>query len=106
MMKMLAVMVQTSTLVPEFFKVGAKVEIPVYDEVVDPEKLDSWLDQFDTYFTLQRFSNAQKVAYTPLKMTGHAKTWWKAITKTREVDGLIWSQFKRLYERNFILWGT
>nr|GEX23249.1 glutamate-rich WD repeat-containing protein 1 [Tanacetum cinerariifolium] len=34
------------------FKVKAKIDILTYDDTIDAEKLDSWLDQIETYFTL------------------------------------------------------
>ncbi|GJY32565.1 hypothetical protein Tco_0417034 [Tanacetum coccineum] len=34
------------------FKVEAKIDIPTYDGTIDAEKLDSWLDQLETCFTL------------------------------------------------------
>nr|GFB79347.1 hypothetical protein [Tanacetum cinerariifolium] len=39
------------------FKVKARVNIPSYDGTVDAEKLDSWIDQLKTYFTLYGLSS-------------------------------------------------
>ncbi|KAL3534230.1 hypothetical protein ACH5RR_002691 [Cinchona calisaya] len=91
--------------IQELFKVEAKVDILVYDGVVEPEKLDSWLDQLETYFNFQCFSNAQNIAYTPLKMRGHAKAWWKALGSSEEIEDLTWNQFKHLVRKEFYPMG-
>ncbi|KAA8534380.1 hypothetical protein F0562_031869 [Nyssa sinensis] len=44
------------------FKVEARVEIPTFDGTVDTEKLDSWIDQLETYFTLYGFSSTEKIS--------------------------------------------
>ncbi|GKA18729.1 hypothetical protein Tco_0698644 [Tanacetum coccineum] len=41
-------------------KVEAKIDIPTYDGTIDAEKLDSWLDQLETYFTLYGFRSSDK----------------------------------------------
>nr|GEV45847.1 hypothetical protein [Tanacetum cinerariifolium] len=42
------------------FKVKVKIDIPPYDGTVDAKKLDSWLDQLETYFTLYGFRSSDK----------------------------------------------
>ncbi|GJV04089.1 glutamate-rich WD repeat-containing protein 1 [Tanacetum coccineum] len=42
-------------------KVEAKIDIPTYDGTIDAEKLDSWLDQLETYFTLYGFHSNDKL---------------------------------------------
>nr|CAD1826013.1 unnamed protein product [Ananas comosus var. bracteatus] len=64
------------------FKVEAKIEISNYDDIVDAEKLDAWLDQLETYFDLYNYSNAEKVTFAKLKLVSHALTWWKATLQT------------------------
>ncbi|GKD75970.1 hypothetical protein Tco_1334252, partial [Tanacetum coccineum] len=48
------------------FKVEARIDIPTYDGTVDAEKLDSWIDQLETYFTLYRFHSKEKVIFARL----------------------------------------
>ncbi|GKD29128.1 hypothetical protein Tco_1239906, partial [Tanacetum coccineum] len=45
------------------FKVEAKIDIPTYDGTIDAEKLDSWLDQLATYFTIYGFRSSDKWSY-------------------------------------------
>ncbi|GJV93816.1 hypothetical protein Tco_1541629 [Tanacetum coccineum] len=42
------------------FKVEAKIDIPTYDGTIDAGKLDSWLDQLATYFSLYGFRSSDK----------------------------------------------
>lgn len=57
---------------PQPFKVEARIDIPTFDGTIDAEKLDSWVDQLETYFTLYGFSSGEKVAFARLKLTSHA----------------------------------
>nr|GEV77433.1 hypothetical protein [Tanacetum cinerariifolium] len=77
------------------FKVEARIDIPTYDGTIDAEKLDSWIDQLETYFTLYGFSSSDKVVYAWLKLTSHALAWWNSQLKTRE-DDVSWKEFTRL----------
>ncbi|GJY34066.1 hypothetical protein Tco_0418535 [Tanacetum coccineum] len=61
------------------FKVGARIDIPIYDVIVNVEKLDSWIHQLETYFTLYGFSSSDKVVFARLKLTSHA---WLGLTTT------------------------
>ncbi|GJY29611.1 hypothetical protein Tco_0405378, partial [Tanacetum coccineum] len=42
------------------FKVEARIDIPSYDGTIDAEKLDTWIDQLETYFTLYGLSSTEK----------------------------------------------
>ncbi|GKC73147.1 hypothetical protein Tco_1119030 [Tanacetum coccineum] len=63
------------------FKVEARIDIPSYDGTVDTEKLDSWIDQLETYFTLYGLSSTEKVSFARLKLTSHALAWWNSFLK-------------------------
>ncbi|GJV56717.1 hypothetical protein Tco_1457722 [Tanacetum coccineum] len=54
------------------FKVEARIDNPTYDGTVCVEKLDSWIDQLETYFTLYGFSSSDMVVFAWLKLTSHA----------------------------------
>ncbi|GKA42329.1 hypothetical protein Tco_0734989 [Tanacetum coccineum] len=49
------------------FKVEARIDIPSYDGTVDAEKLDPWLDQLETYFTLYGFTSTEKSRWHNLR---------------------------------------
>nr|GEU33486.1 hypothetical protein [Tanacetum cinerariifolium] len=77
------------------FKVEERIDIPTYDGTVDAEKLYSWIDQLETYFTLYGFSSSDKVVFARLKLTSHALAWWNSQLKTKGED-VSWKEFTRL----------
>ncbi|GKA67071.1 hypothetical protein Tco_0766879 [Tanacetum coccineum] len=85
-------------------KVKARIDIPTYDGIVDAEKLYSWVDQLETYFTLYGFSRSDKVVFAWLKLTSHALAWWNSQLKTRGED-VSWKEFTRLLRQEFNQWG-
>ncbi|GJR36909.1 hypothetical protein Tco_1212593 [Tanacetum coccineum] len=86
------------------FKVEARIDIPSYDGTVDAEKLDSWLDQLETYFTLYGFTSTAKVSFARLKLTSHALAWWNAQLKMTR-DRITWNEFKRLLRQEYYPMG-
>ncbi|GKF69599.1 hypothetical protein Tco_0202656, partial [Tanacetum coccineum] len=77
------------------FKVEARIDIPSYDGTVDAEKLDSWIDQLETYFTLYGLSSTEKVSFARLKLTNHALAWWNSFLKMMQEEEVTWNDFKR-----------
>ena len=57
------------------FKVEARVDIPTFDGSVDAAKVDAWIDQLETYFSLYGFNSQEKVSFARLKLTSHALAW-------------------------------
>ncbi|GJX35632.1 hypothetical protein Tco_0247189 [Tanacetum coccineum] len=87
------------------FKVEARIDIPSYDGTVDAEKLDSWLDQLETYFTLYGFTSTEKVSFARLKLTSHALAWWNAQLKMTREEEITWNEFKRLLRQEYYPMG-
>ncbi|KAA8542785.1 hypothetical protein F0562_023937 [Nyssa sinensis] len=87
------------------FKVEARVEIPTFDGTVDAEKLDSWIDQLETYFTLYGFSSTEKVSFARLKLINHALTWWNAYLKSGPEQEITWKAFTQLLRQEFYPMG-
>ncbi|VVA37885.1 PREDICTED: mutant gag-pol poly [Prunus dulcis] len=80
-------------------KIDFKVDIPIYKGDVDPEKLDNWIDTLETYFTVYKYSNVQKIKFASLKLSSHALTWWKSYERRYDVSELTWKNFKMLFEK-------
>nr|GEU36640.1 hypothetical protein [Tanacetum cinerariifolium] len=68
------------------FKVEARIDIPTYGGTVDAEKLDSWIDQLKTYFTLYGVHSKEKVIFARLKLTSHALAWWNSMLKSLDEE--------------------
>ncbi|KAL6289150.1 hypothetical protein ACE6H2_006660 [Prunus campanulata] len=64
-------------------KIDVKIDIPVhvYDGEINTEKLDNWIDQLETYYTIYEYNNHESINFATLKLTKHALTWWKAYNK-------------------------
>ncbi|GJW16490.1 hypothetical protein Tco_0020623 [Tanacetum coccineum] len=86
------------------FKVEARIDIPTYDGTVDAEKLDSWIDQLETYFTLYGFRSKEKVIFARLKLTSHALAWWNSMLKNLDEE-VSWKVFTRLLRQEFYPMG-
>ncbi|CAL2259851.1 unnamed protein product [Prunus armeniaca] len=82
-------------------KIDFKVDIPIYKGDIDPEKLDNWIDTLETYFTVYKYSNVQKIKYASLKLSSHALTWWKSYQRRYDVSKLTWKNFKKLLRKQF-----
>lgn len=87
------------------FKVEARIDIPTFDGTVDAEKLDSWIDQLETYFTLYGFNSSEKVAFARLKLTSHALAWWNSQLKMMNEEEVHRSEFTRLLRREYYPMG-
>ncbi|BFG20882.1 hypothetical protein CerSpe_071560 [Prunus speciosa] len=62
-------------------KIDVKIDILVYDGKINTEKLDNWIDQLETYYTIYEYNNHESINFATLKLTKHALTWWKAYNK-------------------------
>ncbi|PWA90212.1 hypothetical protein CTI12_AA103160 [Artemisia annua] len=87
------------------FKVEAKIDIRTYDGTIDAEKLDSWLDQLETYFTLYGFRSSEKVVFAQLKLTSHALAWWNSQLKIMGNEEISWKKFTLLLRQEFYPMG-
>ncbi|GJX68202.1 retrotransposon protein, putative, ty1-copia subclass [Tanacetum coccineum] len=88
------------------FKVEARIDIPSYDGTIDAEKLDSRIDQLETYFTLYGLSSTEKVSFARHKLTSHALAWWNFFLKMMLEEGKVNMGMisNEIYAKNFILW--
>ncbi|KAJ9542817.1 hypothetical protein OSB04_029323 [Centaurea solstitialis] len=87
------------------FKVEARIDIPTFDDTIDAEKLDSWIDQLETYFTLYGFSSKEKVSFARLKLTSHALAWWNSHLKTVDEEEIGWKEFTHLIRHEYYPMG-
>jgi hypothetical protein len=59
------------------FKVQVKFDIPVFEEQIDAYALEKWLNLLEGYFSVQNFSDREKITFAPLKALPHVKHWWE-----------------------------
>ncbi|KAI3729805.1 hypothetical protein L6452_18475 [Arctium lappa] len=87
------------------FKVEARIDIPTFDGTIDVEKLDYWIDQLETCFTLYGFSSNEKVSFARLKLTSHALAWWNSHLKTVDEEEIGWKEFIYLIRHEYYPMG-
>lgn len=54
-----------------------KLEILVFGEEGDPNKLNAWLEGLEVYPSTKRCSDAEEVHLAQLRLGGHAFMWWE-----------------------------
>jgi hypothetical protein len=59
------------------FKVQVNFDIPIYEGQIDADSLKKWLNLLEGYFSVQNFSNREKITFTLLKALHHVKHWWE-----------------------------
>ncbi|CAL8137533.1 unnamed protein product [Prunus armeniaca] len=82
-------------------KIDVKIDIPANDGEINTEKLDNWIDQLETYYTIYEYNNRQKINVATLKLTKNALTWWKAYNKRYSITTMTWKKFKRAIRKQF-----
>lgn len=87
------------------FKVEAKIDIPSFDNAVNAKKLDTWIDQQETYFTLYGYDSEDRVNFARLKLTNHTLAWWDAYLHSNNDAKIGWSGFKYFLHQEFYSMG-
>jgi hypothetical protein len=59
------------------FKVQVNFDIPIFESQIDANALEKWLNLFEGYFFVQKFSDREKIIFTLLKALPHVKHWWE-----------------------------
>jgi hypothetical protein len=59
------------------FNVQVNFDILVFEGQIDAEALEKWLTLLEGYFSINNFSNKEKITFTLLKALPHVKHWWE-----------------------------
>ena len=75
------------------FKVQVNFDIPVFEGQVDAKALEKFLTLLEGYFSVQNFSDKEKITSALLKALLHVKHWWetyweKSSTEESEIYGV------------------
>jgi hypothetical protein len=68
------------------FKVQVDYDIPIFEGQIDGDALEKWLNLLEGYFSVQNFSNREKVTFAFLKDIPHVKHWWEIYWKQRSTE--------------------
>ena len=63
------------------FKVQVNFDIPIFEGQIDVDSLEKWLNLFEAYFSIQIFSNREKITFTLLKALPHVNICGKIIER-------------------------
>ena len=55
------------------FKVQVNFDIPLFEGKIDADALEKWLSLLEGYFSIQNFSDSEKITVTLLKSIPHIK---------------------------------
>jgi hypothetical protein len=74
------------------------VKIKPYVREVNAIRMNQWIQYMELYFNVHEVIVKQKIAFTWLKLEGHALTWWKSDVVRREIGNeppvTNWEVFK------------
>jgi hypothetical protein len=59
------------------FKVHVNFDIPVFEDQIDVDALDKWLNMLEGYFSIQNFFDRENITFALLKSLPHVKHWWE-----------------------------
>ena len=82
------------------FKVQVNFDILVFEDQIDVDTLEKWVNILEGYFSIYNFSNRENITFTLLKVVPHIKYWWEtyyeqASRKEYEIFGIepTWEAF-------------
>lgn len=68
------------------FKVQVNFDIPTFQGKIDEDVVDDWLLKLERYFSVDQFSNEEKINFSLLKTEGHVKHSWEAKVSSKELQ--------------------
>lgn len=75
------------------FKVQVNFDIPNFEGKVDAEAVDNWLSKLDRYFSVNNFSDAEKITFALLKAETHVKLAWETKVANKEQESVAEDDF-------------
>jgi hypothetical protein len=55
------------------FKVQVNFDIPIFEDQIDADVVDRWLNLLEGYFSVHEFSDGEKIIFALLKAVPHVK---------------------------------
>ncbi|KAK9212423.1 hypothetical protein WN943_001805 [Citrus x changshan-huyou] len=83
-----------------------KVEIPEFEERMQPEEFVDWLNTFECIFEYRDVPEDRKVKLIAIKLKKYASLWWENLKRQREREGrrkiVTWEKMKKELKRKFL----
>jgi hypothetical protein len=68
------------------FNVHTNFDIPIFEEQIDANALEKWLNLLEGYFSVHNFSDKEKITFVLLKALFHVKHWWENYWKKISIE--------------------
>jgi hypothetical protein len=59
------------------FKVQVNFDIPLFEGHIDVDALEKWLKLLESYYSVQKKIDSEKITFALLKALPHVKAWWE-----------------------------
>ena len=90
------------------FKVQIKFDIPIFEDHIDANAVEKWLNLLEGYFSIHKFLNREKITFSLLKVVPHVKDWWEALYEQKETKepslvtvAATWESFKDVIKEQY-----
>ena len=71
------------------FKLQVNFNIPLFEGHIDVYALEKWLNLLERYYSVQKFSNSEKITFALLKSLPHIRGWWETYCEQHDRDESI-----------------
>jgi len=68
------------------FKVHINFDVPIFEDQIDADVVDKWLNLLEEYFSFHNFSNKENIAFVLLKVVFHVKDWWETFCEKKDTE--------------------
>jgi hypothetical protein len=68
------------------FKVQFNFDIPLFEGQIDADAIEKWLNLLEGYYSVQKFSDNEKITFALLKYLPHVRAWWEGYWERYTMD--------------------
>ena len=69
------------------FKVKMNLYLPNLIVKIDAESVDNWVQQIESYYSVNQLSEAEKITIASLEMSTSVHCWWENLSTKMEKEG-------------------
>ena len=88
------------------FKVQMSLCIPNLEGNIDMKYVDNWVEQLESYYSVNQLLEDEKATIASLKMSNSVHCWWENLLRKMEKDGdpiYTWEKFFKYVRKEFYL---
>ena len=86
------------------FKLQTNLDIPNIEGNIDAESIDNWVQQLESYYSVNQLFEAEKITKASLKMSTSVHCWWEILSTKMDKEGdpiEIWVKFVEYIRKQF-----